>query len=496
MTMKNSIHYTDENLDPGKVSTLLAREMNKLSVYHRTSIDEEIHGVSCMAPKETPTLLKKSLDELSSELVQIRPADKRGYMRSQELFRDNKFVDGEGFRLMFLRCEFFDAKRAALRMVRYLDFVLEVFDGKKELLRRQIRLEDLGTRATKLLRTGCLQLLPVRDNSGRRVFVVIAFPNHEAFEVIDRVQLYMYFQTVLSEDIENQRKGIVSLAMPGEHGHKIKKLPNREDRYLLNRYISANPVRFCAIHSCYPDTTFHRLARAAYSLAMYSTESIRFRTKFHLGTETEARYLLLGYGIPQGQIPLTSGGKVKTGSILQWINTRSMIEKKMVEAGCNTIGECNVNIIDCPGFNDVAMRPGKAYLCHPGNVKFKQLLDDYVDEYTNGNRNDKDRIAWEIIKIVQGWNGRFLEWNNSSSYWVANYDAENIRSKIPIYIRDHKRNIKSHQKLQSQKLKRKMFSSQPLNECGGVGPYRLYDKKARLNEGTHECNFNCLLQTV
>ena len=35
---------------------------------------------------------------------------------------------------MFLRCELFHVKKAALRLVRHLDFILEIFDNRKELL--------------------------------------------------------------------------------------------------------------------------------------------------------------------------------------------------------------------------------------------------------------------------------------------------------------------------------------------------------------------------
>jgi hypothetical protein len=487
--MKKSIHYTDEVVDPDEVDVLLAKELNKLSVNSRTNIDEEIHGVSCLAPKETPELLISSLENLSSELESMPSIQKQGFIQSQELFPDNQYVNGRSFRLMFLRCELFDSKKAALRLARYLDYVLEIFPNNKELLRRPIRLDDIGPNAMKLLRTGCLQLLPVRDNTGRRVFVVIGFKKPKSYSASDRIQLYLYFQTVLSEDIENQKKGVVSLSLPGEHGIHTKELPNRQDRLKLARYILANPVRFCAIHFCYPDTHFFRLSRAAYSLAMHTSESIRFRTKFHMGTGTETRYQLMTYGIPQSQLPLTSGERVKPGSILQWINARALIEGKRREYGVTNVEDCDINIIDCPGFNDVAMRPGKAYLCHPGNVRFKELLDEKIDAYTNGNRKDKDRISWEIISVVKGWNGHFLEWDNSLGFWVENKDGENIRTKIPVYLRDHKRNIRSKQRVQ----KKRTFTP---DDVGSMSPVIMYDKKRKMENENFECNFQCMLQTV
>ena len=182
---KKSIHFTDENFDYKQVDSLLAKELFELSFHSRESINEEIHGVRCLAPAETPELLKACLWQLSVELEKIPFSEKQAYVQSQQLFLNNRYVNDRKFRLMFLRCELFNATKAAIRLVRHLDFVLEIFHNKKELLGRPLRLDDLSPRSMKLLRSGYLQLLPVRDNSGRRVFAVTAFKTD--YDVIDRV---------------------------------------------------------------------------------------------------------------------------------------------------------------------------------------------------------------------------------------------------------------------------------------------------------------------
>jgi hypothetical protein len=180
-----AIHYADENFDPRQVDILLANEMNKLSLNSRELINEEIHGVCCLAPKETPEMLEKALAQLSLELDNIPCSEKQAFLQSQQLFPNNRYVNDRSFRLMFLRCELFNARKSAIRLVRYLDFLLEIFHNNRELLGRPIRLNDLGPNSIKLLRSGCLQLLPVRDNSGRRVFVTSTFK--EDYDVFDRV---------------------------------------------------------------------------------------------------------------------------------------------------------------------------------------------------------------------------------------------------------------------------------------------------------------------
>jgi len=487
--IKKPIHYADENFDPKEVDLIMAKEMNSLSFNSREKINEEIHGVCCLAPEETPEMLDVALHNLAEAIEEIPCAEKQAYLQSQSLFPNNRYVNDRSFPLMFLRCEFFDVKRAAMRMVRHLDFCLEIFDNNKELLRRPIRLTDLRPRAMKLLRSGCLQLIPVRDSAGRRVFAVTTFKSE--YEVVDRLQIYSYFQSALSEDVDNQRKGFVSLALPGENSAKISKLPNRKDRYRLARFILSAPVRYCAIHSCYPDTPIFRIIKAAYSLGMHTSESTKFRLKFHTGTETENRYKLMSYGIPVEQLPITNSGKVKSGCLQQWMNARIIIEKQRVESGAIWARDIKTNIVECPRLTDVAIRPGKSYLCHPGNVRFKELLDKYMDGHSASNRSGKDRISWKIIEEIESSNGRFLEWDNKACLWIQNEDRNTIRSRIPIYFRDHKRNTRGKRK-QRQKPRAISPCYDSIDNIGSS-----FDKRRKImSDEMPECNFNRCLATI
>ncbi len=187
MVPKKGIHYADEEFDPKQVDVFMAGELNKLCRNCREKINEEIHGVSSLAIEETPEMVGIALKQLATAIEEIPHADKQAYLQSQQLYPNNRYVNDWDFRLMFLRCELFHIERAAQRLVRHLDFVLEIFHDNKELLQRPIRLNDLAPKSMKLLRSGCLQLLPVRDSSGRRVFAVTTFKSH--YEVIDRVSL-------------------------------------------------------------------------------------------------------------------------------------------------------------------------------------------------------------------------------------------------------------------------------------------------------------------
>ena len=154
---------------PEDLDTILSNALFKLSVGERNSIDEEFHGVSTLAPKESPELLKSKLLELSDELDLISDDCplKAAYIESQQYHET--YTNTDDFRLRFLRCELFDAKKAATRLIKFLSFASDIFGP--ELLRRPIRFSDLTKEEVKIFRSGDIQMLPYRDQAGRPVAV-------------------------------------------------------------------------------------------------------------------------------------------------------------------------------------------------------------------------------------------------------------------------------------------------------------------------------------
>jgi hypothetical protein len=207
--------YRDDSFNPHKVDDLLRNEMMKLSVKDRNGIYEEIHGVRCIAPIETPEFLERSLIELNTELARIPPSEKRAFCHASSTStststltstqnnnnynynycnnqnnhninyninnhnnsnKKTNYVDTDDFRLRFLRCELFDVRKAARRLVNYLDLIAYGLPFEKGLvvLQRPITLSDLNDAEQSILRKGHLQLLPFRDRSGRRILTVVA----------------------------------------------------------------------------------------------------------------------------------------------------------------------------------------------------------------------------------------------------------------------------------------------------------------------------------
>lgn len=152
---------------PKKAEDLITKDLLRLSFNDRIAIEEEVHGVHNLSRDETPELLQVCMDQLSIELSKI--PTKVAFDRSQRLFPDT-YVNTTNFRIRFLRHELLDAKKAAVRIVAFLDIMDELFDGDW-VLRRPIEITDFSKAEIKILRSGIYQLLPYRDRSGRPIYM-------------------------------------------------------------------------------------------------------------------------------------------------------------------------------------------------------------------------------------------------------------------------------------------------------------------------------------
>lgn len=121
------VHQIDEDQEEEEedapqqaVNNLLSKELLQLSLKDRNAIQEEIHGVNCLAPEETPELVKRSMVELKVALESdgtIATHKKHAYQKSQLYAKT--YVNDDSFRLRFLRFTLFDVKKAAEKIVEF-----------------------------------------------------------------------------------------------------------------------------------------------------------------------------------------------------------------------------------------------------------------------------------------------------------------------------------------------------------------------------------------
>jgi hypothetical protein len=153
----------DGDDDDGE-NNMFSRALLNLSFNDRNQIEEEIHGVSCMAIEETRELIEESLYQFDIELDLIDENNKVAYNKAKNDLNSNRFATSfilcKENKLRFLRTELFDVQKSAIRYVKYLDLLYESYGECA--LRRPIRVQDFNREELSFFKSGQYQLLPHR----------------------------------------------------------------------------------------------------------------------------------------------------------------------------------------------------------------------------------------------------------------------------------------------------------------------------------------------
>mmetsp|Transcript_17386 Transcript_17386/g.39979 ORF Transcript_17386/g.39979 Transcript_17386/m.39979 type:complete len:197 (+) Transcript_17386:2-592(+) len=158
----------------------------------------------------------------------------------------------------------------------------------------------------------------------------------------------------------------------------------------------------------------------------------------------------MGFGIPIDILPLSQSGSIKTSQLQHWTWLRKIIEKSpdqdlssSDESDARSVSASDLSsAVECPNLNDVVFRMGRSYMCHPGNVMFRSLIESRLDEHVAATRKRKGEIAWSVVEEVERRGGRFLKWD-TRGWWTEFESQSEIRYKIPTYFRDFTRNMKA-----------------------------------------------------
>jgi hypothetical protein len=392
----------------------------------------QIHGVSTIAKEETPDMIRESLSRLETEIARIPNERKSAYIYATEQL-NSQMVSDEDVRLRFLRADLFDVPKAANRFVDYWDLVRSYYGDVA--LTRPLLLDDLGPEEKENLRQGAMQLVGARDRFGRMVISCIGDVRcgHHWTHAI-RLAIYLY-GTVVAEDVETQRKGVVFCIWP--EGTKTLIISDLDEQKGIQRMMSALPIRISAAHICLPEEPISQLLQALLLLSMPKDE--RTRTRMHIGKPTECRYKLLTFGLPVRDLPLTDSGRTKTKFLISWMKTRQAKEEAF-KLGKPFGG------IEVPLRSDVLFCNGGQKFLNPGNTAFRYILEERRDQYTNAKNNEKRAIIADIIKQVGIMNGRFLLWDTKENWWEElPLDSPKLMDRVATALRDHYKRLKERE---------------------------------------------------
>jgi hypothetical protein len=164
------------------VQSLLALDLNNMSLNEREKVFEDLHGVSDLVD-ESPELVASCLDELELGIAKIRRRD--AYVAAAS--KDSSYTSSRTLRLKFLRAENFDSNRAAARIVGFFETKLEIFG--LDPLARDLLLSDLDEDDHKCLQSGLMTLVPAKDVAGRGIVTWIPLLKEGGFSVRSKVRV-------------------------------------------------------------------------------------------------------------------------------------------------------------------------------------------------------------------------------------------------------------------------------------------------------------------
>jgi hypothetical protein len=259
-----SIRDVDE-VSPQMCETLIAKELNRLSLHEREEVLSDLHGVSCIVD-EKPQCVEESLCCMEAEISQIPNRSKSAYLQALSLSPDH--VKDRSLRLMFLRASQFDASAAAKQMVEFFEQKLKIFGPDK--LVCQICYKDLDGDTIACLNSGYIQLLSGRDRVGRSILMVMGkLRSYRSEQCLKRC--FWYVAMAALEDEETQKRGIVCLSYAVG-----APLLQKSTVFQLSSILRVIPFRVVGIHSCVDDPKMQVVARLA-TLMMDPRHRVRFR---------------------------------------------------------------------------------------------------------------------------------------------------------------------------------------------------------------------------
>jgi hypothetical protein len=126
----------------------------------------------------------------------------------------------------------------------------------------------------------------------------------------------------------------------------------------------------------------------------------------------ECEYALLTFGILPENTLIDARGEVKAEKVLQHIEKRKEMESQMIRTG-----------IYCPSDNDVLLGRGKPFQEWPGNIHLSTIINRHRKPHDESDRAQKTAISRDVVQIIKGLNGRFLQLDKETEDWEEVSDA-------------------------------------------------------------------------
>jgi hypothetical protein len=138
-----------------------------------------------------------------------------------------------------------------------------------------------------------------------------------------------------------------------------------------------------------------------------------------LGNHKEVQQKLATFGILPQSLPLSADGELKLENHQEWLQMRRVVEGEL--------GETKSSIIT-PSRYDILFGRGRPIRENPGNLGLLFLVEQKRSVYEATDKQEKTRIALEIVRMLKAKPSRFLK-KNASGIWKE-VDEDMAREKV------------------------------------------------------------------
>jgi CRAL/TRIO domain len=268
-------------------------------------------------PIESDELVQRKLQELETHLAEIaKTAAAAAYGEAQTKCPQ---LIANDFKLVFLRCEQFNAKLATERFVQYWEKRVEIFGAERAFLPLTLQTTSgaLDEDDKAALRHGFVRLVPAKDPVGRAI--LFADSSRQEANKNDRlrtVRAMWYVMHAALEDVETQKVGVVLISDPRKA--KFSQTDSKLDQLMISSIRGCLPVRVSGIHLCHMPTFFSIIFPI---IKVFLGQKLRQRITLHQGSVEHVLDRLQAYGLTRDHLPEQLGGTVPLDQE-KWVDDR------------------------------------------------------------------------------------------------------------------------------------------------------------------------------
>jgi hypothetical protein len=255
------------------------------------------------------------------------------------------------------------------------------------------------------------------------------------------MRMMFYLATVLSEDVETQKNGIVVLFFNlGPH-----KVPGDiNGGWKISAMVTVFPLRIVSAHLCHENSP---LLVPGISLIRYAVGStVRLRLRAHpTANPVECHYQLMTFGIPTEVLPMNVHGEFPLKNHREWLEQRRSLEVRLAQME-DVMEDDMIPRSIIPGPNDVVYGRDSFAQQHLGNSHFIFLIESWREDHDTAEATNqwnhsshekfKAEVVDEVIEAIKERGGRFLRKGDSG--WEE-VDEKSARSKVANAFRSRRK---------------------------------------------------------